>query len=220
MQNTTKILIPQATYHVYNRANGNDLLFKSEENYRYFLQQYQKYISPITDTFCYCLMPNHFHFLLRIRSLKELEGFFNAAEADHQGFKNLDGLSSNQKNLEGLSESLTKQFSNFFNAYAKAFNKQHHRKGSLFMHPFKRKRINDETYLRKLVHYIHLNPVEAGLSKTPEGWLHSSYPALIANKETFIQHGEVLNWFGNQDNFMYCHSEIPELSGIHPMELT
>jgi putative transposase len=171
MQNKYEILQPETTYHIYNRANGSEKLFRSDENYRYFLRQYQQYIEPIAETFCYCLMPNHFHFLIRIRSQKELEEFYKAkanlqVNADLQGFKNLADLADLQgfKNLEGL---ITKQFSNFFNAYAKAFNKQHKRKGSLFMHTFKRKRVTEKTYLLKLVHYIHYNPVESGLCVKP-----------------------------------------------------
>jgi REP element-mobilizing transposase RayT len=49
------------------------------------------------------------------------------------------------------------------------------RKGSLFMKPYKRKKIEDEAYLKKLVHYIHCNPVKASLVKRPQDWKHSSY---------------------------------------------
>ena len=41
----------------------------------------------------------------------------------------------------------TQALSNLFNAYAKAFNKQQNRTGSLFERPYKRIRIQDETYL-------------------------------------------------------------------------
>jgi len=48
-------------YHIYNHAVGNENLFRCDENYRYFLKKYAEHISPIADTFAYCLMPNHFH---------------------------------------------------------------------------------------------------------------------------------------------------------------
>lgn len=81
MQNKKKQLIPEYYYHVYNRANGNELLFLNDENYRFFLQKYFEYISPIANTFCYCLMPNHFHFLIQIKAEDELELFFNQQSA-------------------------------------------------------------------------------------------------------------------------------------------
>lgn len=60
-------------YHIYNHANGNENLFIEEENYHFFLQQWDKYISPIADTYAYCLIPNHIHFLIRIKT--NLHGF-------------------------------------------------------------------------------------------------------------------------------------------------
>lgn len=52
-------------YHVYNRTVGNDLLFYEEDNYRFFLQKYFKYLSAKINTYAYCLLPNHFHFLIQ-----------------------------------------------------------------------------------------------------------------------------------------------------------
>lgn len=54
-------------YHIYNRANGSDNLFRQKSDYRHFLRLYQKYIVPVADTFAWVLMPNHFHLLVRIK---------------------------------------------------------------------------------------------------------------------------------------------------------
>ena len=184
-------MIPLETdkhYHIFNRANGNETIFLGEDNYLFFLNKYIKHISPICDTFCYCLMPNHFHFLIRIKNEIEIEQLEN--------FKNT-------KNTCGF---LSKQFSNLFSSYTQAFNKQQGRKGSLFMRPFKRKEINSETYFRNLVYYIHLNPVEAGFCDNPKDWKYSSFNALITEKPTFLIQTEVLNYFDDLENFMYVHS--------------
>jgi len=55
-------------YHFYNRGNGKENIFFIEENYFYFLRQYEKYLADSIDTFAYCLLPNHFHLLGRIKS--------------------------------------------------------------------------------------------------------------------------------------------------------
>ncbi|MCF6359136.1 MAG: transposase [Cyclobacteriaceae bacterium] len=60
-------------YHIYNRANGNENLFRSDENYEYFLKKWGEYISDIADTYAYCLMPNHFHFLIKTKTEIELK---------------------------------------------------------------------------------------------------------------------------------------------------
>jgi len=55
-------------YHIYNRGNGNEKIFFAEKNYDYFLRQYKKYLSDYLETFAYCLLINHFHLLVRIKS--------------------------------------------------------------------------------------------------------------------------------------------------------
>ncbi|WP_435133924.1 transposase [Formosa sp. A9] len=195
MQDNQAILIPEATYHIYNRANGSEALFLSNENYQYFLKKYSEYINPIADTFCYCLMPNHFHFLVRIKEEAVLNRFFedklNRLKA--KGNKDLQGF----QNLEGL---ISQQFSNFFNAYAKAFNKQQNRKGSLFRHPFKRKQITDDIYLRNLIHYIHYNPIAGGFTETLDAWRYSSYHTIVSEGHTSVASEAVIALFDDRDN--------------------
>ncbi len=62
-------LIPDKIYHIYSRAVGDEKLFKSDENYRYFLQKFKNYILPIADIYTWTLLPNHFHFMIRIKKV-------------------------------------------------------------------------------------------------------------------------------------------------------
>ncbi len=54
-------------YHVYNRTNDKSLLFRCKENYYFFLQRYHFYLDEYVDHLAYCLMPTHFHFLIRVK---------------------------------------------------------------------------------------------------------------------------------------------------------
>ena len=38
-------------YHMYNRGNNKEALFKEDRNYHFFLDLYKKYIYPIADLF-------------------------------------------------------------------------------------------------------------------------------------------------------------------------
>ena len=192
-------MIPLETnkhYHIYNRANGNEKIFLNDDNYLFFLSKYKKHIDPICDTFSYCLMPNHFHLLIRFKDDFLIEQLMNF----------------NNKN--DISTFLSKQFSNFFSSYTQAFNKQQNRKGSLFMKPFKRKEIKDEVYLKKLIHYIHLNPVGAGLCSKPNLWKYSSFNAIVSDKRTNILKSDVINYFDDLENFHFIHTQPTKLSGI------
>ena len=149
---------PGKTYHIYNHGNANDNLFRSDENYRYFLRQYGQYVQPIANTYAYCLLPNHFHFLVQI---KEQEHLLNRT-----GFENLSGLK--------LEEHIVQQFSNFFNGYTKAFNKMFTRRGKLFLAPFKRKLITNQWHFLNTWKYIHYNPVHHGFVNDTFDWPFSS----------------------------------------------
>jgi len=60
-------------YHIYNRGNNRENVFFEERNYHHFLNLYVKYIELVADTYSYCLLPNHFHLLVRIKTVKEQE---------------------------------------------------------------------------------------------------------------------------------------------------
>lgn len=51
-------------YHIYYKAVTNNLLFYSDENYRYFLNRYKHFLKDVINTYTFCLLPNHFHFLI------------------------------------------------------------------------------------------------------------------------------------------------------------
>lgn len=63
-------------YHIYHRGNNRQIIFFNRNNYLYFLEKMQKYIYPACDIINWCLMPNHFHFLIHanestIQNIKE-----------------------------------------------------------------------------------------------------------------------------------------------------
>jgi len=144
MQTYKAILEADKYYHIYNSAVGSDNLFKTNENYYFFLQKYKEYISPVADTFAYCLMPNHFHFAVRIKSKNNFQLSESLKLSE----------SSNDKELSKL---ISKQFAKFFSSYTQSFNKQQNRRGGLFEHKFNRKQITTNAYFKNLIHYIHYN---------------------------------------------------------------
>lgn len=53
-------------YHILNRTVGDEMLFRTEDNYRFFLKKHEFFLSESVETIAYCLLPNHFHFFIRI----------------------------------------------------------------------------------------------------------------------------------------------------------
>ncbi len=65
-------------YHVYNRGAGRNLLFFGQDNYEYCLRLVKRYHERYGITVvAYCLMPNHYHFLLRLDAGQRLSQFIN-----------------------------------------------------------------------------------------------------------------------------------------------
>ena len=165
MGNVREPFEPGAMYHIYNHGNADDLIFRENKNYTFFLKRLKKYTPPIADTFAYCLMPNHFHLMVRIKDKDELVEFFEDKLKNPQGLPDPEGLISSK-----LSNLISHQFGSLFNSYTKAYNKLYNRRGSLFENTFKRNKIEDNQYFAQLVRYIHLNPVNHGFTDNAARW--------------------------------------------------
>ncbi|MEP6930341.1 MAG: hypothetical protein ABI850_10020, partial [Flavobacterium sp.] len=101
---------------------------------------------------------------------------------------------------------VTQLLSNLFNSYAKAFNKQTKRTGSLFEKHFRRIKLSEENYLKQLIVYVHLNP-KHHFDLDFQSFRFSSYLTFLSDKETKIEREEVLELFGGFDNFVFCHKQ-------------
>lgn len=170
---------PERFYHIYNRACGFEKLFLSDSNFKFFMEIFDENLKNYVTLYAYCLMPNHFHFLVKTKNIYKI---------DDPG------------------RIYSKQFGNYFNSYAKSFNKFNRRKGSLFSQNFKKKEIDSMEYLRSVLIYIHQNPVRHGYTDKIDAWRYSSYKEIISGKSVYC-HGnsELLDLFRNLDILKFCH---------------
>ncbi len=193
MGNNRVPLEPEKIYHYYHHAVGNDNLFFQERNYTYFLQKYAEHLHGIFETYCYCLLPNHFHFLVKVRQLSELEQPL---------------LHLNQSKMR-LSDKLAHKVGSFQSAYAKAISKQEDRRGALFVQSFGRKEITTPNYFRRAVHYIHKNAVHHGIVRDMGDWPHTSYHSYLSSKHSRLKREQVMDEFGGQRCFIDYHKHVP-----------
>jgi REP element-mobilizing transposase RayT len=140
-------LSPTGIYHLLFRAVGEEKLFREEDNYNFFLERFQKYISPIADIYCYCLLPNHFHFLLQIKEVDDIKAYYEIIKPTKQFSYNI------------LSDFVMERFSNLLNSYCKSYNKRYGRKVGLFIDYLRRVEIATDEQFCKTAFYIHKNPV-------------------------------------------------------------
>lgn len=148
-------IIPNEIYHIYNQGNNREKIFYEDAGYIEFLKLFRKYVLNNCEVLAYCLMPNHFHFLIQateVSAKSKLIGSIKSSELSN-GFRLL------QSN------------------YAQYINKKIGRTGSLFRQKTKAKSLadGDKNYGFTAFHYIHQNPLKAGLVKLLEEWRFSSF---------------------------------------------
>jgi putative transposase len=71
-------LHPDTIYHIYNRGNNQQQIFFQERNYNFFMAKASNELSGELDFLAYCLMPNHFHFLVNTKPTFDPLKFSNA----------------------------------------------------------------------------------------------------------------------------------------------
>jgi len=135
-------------FHVFNRGNSKQDIFKSVHDYNRFMlllylandtTKYQmrdvvrsdddpfkiKRDREIVDIHAYCLMPNHYHLVLSSK----------------------------------IENGITRFMQKLGTGYSMYFNRKYERSGSLFEGKFKAKHADTDEYLKYLFSYIHMNPL-------------------------------------------------------------
>ena len=186
-------------YHIYNRGNNGIDVFFDKESYFHFLRLYDKYISPIAETYAWCLLKNHFHVLVYTKLDNEIE------------YEKLEYSTVDKPKILEPSN----QFGHLFNAYTQAINKKFHRTGALFEKPFERKEITSDNYLNNVIYYIHNNPVQHGFVKQMGLYPWSSYDSILSNKPTKLKRKEVIDLYGSVEKFQNYHQTNQNLNEIN-----
>lgn len=175
-------------YHVYNRSNNGTVIFYNRENYLFFLKKIRKQLKPYCSILAWCLMPTHFHFLIKVNSIKPEE-------------LNIDFNFSIGKLLSSYTRALQKEQSlkgSLFQSHTKAkcLNRIEEISPSYWQTEFGSKLnvdIDDYSYPQICFNYIHLNPVFDKLVNSPEDWEFSSYrDHFCGRKGTLVNYDEVL----------------------------
>ncbi len=179
--NTIIPLEPGKFFHIYNRGNNRENLYRDERNYECFLRLYAYHIAPVADTYAYCLLKNHFHFLIRIKDVPV-------------------------KSLHPAG--LSKPFSNFFNAYTRTVNKEFGRTGALFQRPFGRIAVQRDSHLLRLIVYIHQNPQKHRLVRDFREWPYSSFHVQFSDQPSFVNRENVMKLFSNRNHWRSDHRHL------------
>lgn len=144
-------------YHIYNKGQNGVQLFYSEDNYPFFLNKLKTELLPYTDILAYCLMPNHYQILVRVKECQEVK-VDDREQLTEQEIKK---------------HPLSRKIGSLQSSYTQSINKQQQLKGALFQQGAKAKKLNEHAIT--CFHYIHQNPVRAKLCEQPQDWEYSSF---------------------------------------------
>ena len=153
-------ILPNEFYHVFNQGNNKQQVFFNRENYLYFLEHAERHVKPHCELIAYCLMPNHFHFLIYTNE--------HSCEQLPLGSLQITQVKNGFRQLQSN--------------YTKGINKNANRSGSLFRQNGKMKWV--ENNLFSVFDYIHQNPVDAGLANKAENWEFSSFNDYRHNRKS------------------------------------
>ena len=115
-KNVIKAYIENGYYHIYNRGVEKRIIFQDEQDYKVFLAYLKVYLNPPTkpgnriviiknktfktytrplnnyhqqlDLLSYCLMPNHFHLLVRQNENRIIESFMRSLSTKYSVYFN------------------------------------------------------------------------------------------------------------------------------------
>lgn len=171
-------------FHIYNRGINGEKIFYTPDHFYQFLFRYRTLLSNYVETYSYCLIPNHFHFLIRIK------------DSNTPGYET---LVSNQLNI-------------LFSQHALMINRQTGRYGSLFCKSFRRLKISSGFYLQNLVVYIHKNPKKHGIIKDYKAYPYSSFQGIILKQNKIVRYNNTLSLFSGMEEFYEHHNDEDPLS--------
>lgn len=127
-----------AFYHVYNRASGERMLFRDDQDRHYFMILLKRHLAGYdmgedvadvkkyeAEVVAYCLMGSHFHLLMyQAHDTEAISGYMRSVGT----------------------------------AYSMYYNSRYKSKGHVFQSSYRAAHVDDESYLQHISRYIHLNP--------------------------------------------------------------
>ena len=165
--------LPNNYYHIYNRGANKADIFLNDKDYLFLLKQVKTHMREFgISVIAYCLMSNHYHFVLRQNGESKINDFMQAV------------------------------FFNYSSSFNSSFNMIHKHSGTLFEGPFRAILVDKNEYLLHLCRYIHRNPLDAGIVVKPEQWHYSNDAEFIGQRKgTLVDHEFVKMNFGTPEAY-------------------
>jgi hydroxymethylpyrimidine/phosphomethylpyrimidine kinase len=179
--NVAPSLQPNAYFHIYNSGEKNQVVFTDEAQYTYFISLMQYHLSPMADILAYCLLPNHVHLVLQMKSE--------------------NALPAQWKN------NLAQPFANLFLSFNQSIQKQSGSGSILFQKAYKIHAIQNEEQLVKSIVEVHTNSEKHQIAEDFRQYPYSSFQNILLKKDRVVDGNRCVAHFNNLDNYLKQHEE-------------
>jgi len=115
-------------YHIYNQGNARQQIFFERQNYFFFLKKVRQEFPPHCYILAWCLMPNHFHFLVRTKDVP----FNRPGSWQNRSNRSPDRKERSHRYSDERLYTFSRKIGTLLSSYTQAINKKYEITGSLF----------------------------------------------------------------------------------------
>jgi hypothetical protein len=182
-------------YHFVCKSIDGILLFPAIEDYKVFKDRFKKFTDEFLQPWCYCLLPNHAHHIVKIKSPSIIKNSIDKFPVENKTKAMLSFLTDSTNEI-ALDKMIDRQMNSFLVSYANYYNNKYNRQGGLFQKPFKRIAIADDAHLQQAIIYTHANAQKHGIVNDYKQYPFSSYGEIIKENNYYINSKNVTAFFG------------------------
>lgn len=180
-KNTVRDYQENSYYHVFNKGLNKNKIFKDHADYEVFIGMLKRYLGQESSTDQYGRPYPNYHSEVDLVAFNLLPQHFHLLL--HQ--------KNNSRSIEAFMRSLV-------TAYTRYYNTRYKRTGHVFQGTFKAAKLQDESHLLPISHYIHANV------KDFKDWQYSSWPYFTKGwMADWVKQHKVFELFegGNYEHF-------------------
>lgn len=213
---------PGLYYHVILKANSDTLLFKDNQDRKYFLDKMRHFLLPCCEILSYVILGNHVHILNRPHPKNVLSRLclqLHRVNLDLYA-SNLDEYLSEDYiitipiGLHPFEGPIDKQIRycirGLKHSYSQYQAKKYERTGMQWNQESYTTLLGNKEDIGRTVLYIHKNPVFHGMVHQPKEWQFSSFHEILNQENNLIRSEAVLDLFGSKENYIKEHIVLPE----------
>lgn len=210
-----KFYLPNSIYHIYNRGVEKRKIFLDEQDHKVFLTYLKQYISNLDETsrlqgltlqyhktknyfeeielLAFCLMPNHFHLLVKQKDKNSIKNFTQSLFTRYSMYFN-----KKYKRCGSLFQGRYKA--------TNVINKDYLLDISRYIHK------NPLKYTKNLIESYSSYSTYLGLNNTV--WVNKNVVLDYFNESTFIKHNNINSYKYFVEKFKYANEEIDLTSDL------